>query len=198
MKVGIGQAAAELGVSRDTLRRWEAAGRITVERTPSGHRRYDLTQLRGLAPAPTASDRVTLAYVRVSHQKQKQDLKQQIRLIDTFCTEHGWDFELIQDIGSGVNYRNSGLRKLIQRICDGDVERLVVTNRDRLLRFGVDLVFAQVIIMNINALEDFEDEIAEDILEIITVFSARLYGTRHAKNQKIIDRLMDIARELAE
>lgn len=205
MKVGIGQAAAELGVSRDTLRRWEAAGKITVERTPSGHRRYDLAQLHGLAPAPTASDRVTLAYARVSHQKQKQDLKQQIRLIDTFCTEHGWDFELIQDIGSGVNYRNSGLRKLIQRICDGDVARLVVTNRDRLLRFGVDLVFAlcenfqtQVIIMNINALEDFEDEIAEDILEIITVFSARLYGTRHAKNQKIIDRLMDIARELAE
>ncbi len=205
MKVGIGQAAAELGVSRDTLRRWEAAGKITVERIPSGHRRYDLSQLRGLVPHQTASDRVTIAYARVSHQKQKQDLKQQVRQLDTFCSEHGWDFELIQDVGSGVNYRNSGLRKLIQRICDGNVARLVMTNRDRLLRFGVDLVFAlcenfqtQVIIMNINSLEDFEDEIAEDILEIITVFSARLYGTRHEKNQKIIDRLMDIARELAQ
>ena len=205
MKVGIGQAASELGVSRDTLRRWEAAGKITVERTPSGHRRYDLSQLRGLVPHQTASDRITIAYARVSHQKQKQDLKQQIGHLDTFCNEHGWNFELIQDVGSGVNYRNSGLRKLIQRICDGDVERLVMTNRDRLLRFGVDLVFAlcenfqtQVIIMNINSLEDFEDDIAEDILEIITVFSARLYGTRHDKNQKIIDRLMDIARELAE
>lgn len=205
MKVGIGQAASELGVSRDTLRRWEAAGKIIVERTPSGHRRYDLAQMRGLVPPKTASDRVTIAYARVSHQKQKQALKQQINQLDTFCTEHGWAFELIQDVGSGVNYRNSGLRKLIQRICDGDVERLVMTNRDRLLRFGVDLVFAlcenfqtQVIVMNINALEDFEDEIAEDILEIITVFSARLYGTRHEKNQKIIDRLIDIARELAE
>lgn len=80
-----------------------------------------------------------------------------------------------------------------------------MTNRDRLLRFGVDLIFAlcenfqtQVVIMNINSLEDFEDDIAEDIMEIITVFSARLYGTRNEKNQKIIDKLMDIARELAD
>lgn len=205
MKVGIGRAASELGVSRDTLRRWEAAGKIEVERTPSGHRRYDLAQLRGLVPHKNHSDRITLAYARVSHHSQKQDLKNQTSHLQSFCTSHGWNFELIQDLGSGVNYHKSGLRKLIQRICDGDVERLVMTNRDRLLRFGVDLVFAlcenfqtEVVIMNVNSLEDFEDDIAEDILEIITVFSARLYGTRNDKNQKIIDRLMDIARELAE
>ncbi|HEY9696985.1 MAG TPA: IS607 family transposase [Trichocoleus sp.] len=205
MKVGIGRAASELGVSRDTLRRWEAAGKITVERTPSGHRRYDLAQLRELIPHKNQSDRVTIAYARVSHHSQKKDLKEQINHLQSFCTNHGWDFELIQDLGSGVNYHKSGLRRLIQRICDGDVERLVMTNRDRLLRFGVDLVFAlcenfqtEVVIMNINSMEDFEDDIAEDILEIITVFSARLYGTYNDKNQKIVDRLMDIAKELAE
>lgn len=205
MKVGIGRAAAELGVSRDTLRRWEAAGKITVERTPSGHRRYDLTQLQGLVPHKNNSDRITLAYARVTHPSQKKDLKDQIHHLQNFCTSHGWNFEIIQDLGSGVNYYKSGLRKLIQRICDGDVERLVMTNRDRLLRFGVDLVFAlcenfqtEVVIMNVNSLEDFEDDIAEDILEIITVFSARLYGTRNEKNRRIIDRLMDIAKELAE
>ncbi|HEY9654291.1 MAG TPA: IS607 family transposase [Crinalium sp.] len=205
MKVGIGQAAAELGVSRDTLRRWEAAGKITVDRTPSGHRRYDLTQLRALVPHKNSSDRMTIAYARVSHQSQKQDLKEQINHLRSFCTKNDWEYELIQDLGSGVNYHKSGLRRLIQRICDGNVERLVMTNRDRLLRFGVDLVFAlcenfqtEVVIMNINSLEDFEDDIAEDILEIITVFSARLYGTRNDKNQKIIDNLMDIAKELAE
>lgn len=205
MKVGIGQAAAEIGVSRDTLRRWEAAGKIMVERTPSGHRRYDLAQLRELFPRKSSSDRITIAYARVSHHSQKQELKNQINYLQSFCKNHGWNFELIQDLGSGVNYHKSGLRRLIQRICDGDVERLVMTNRDRLLRFGVDLVFAlcenfqtEVVIMNINSLEDFEDDIAEDILEIITVFSARLYGTRNDKNQKIIDKLMDIAKELAE
>lgn len=205
MKVGIGRAASELGVSRDTLRRWEVAGKIKAERTPSGHRRYDLAQLRGLVPQKNTSERVTLAYARVSHANQKKELKEQVRHLESCCARNGWDFELIQDLGSGVNYRKSGLRKLIQRICEGTVERLVMTDRDCLMRFGVDLVFAlcenfqtQVLILNINSLEDFEDEIAEDILEIITVFSARLYGTRNEKNQKVIDKLMDIAKELSD
>jgi putative resolvase len=205
MKVGIGRAATELGVSRDTLRRWEAAGKIQVERTPSGHRRYDLVQLRGLVPRPTEAERVTIIYARVSQQNQKKELKRQVNMLETYCVDHGWKFEIIQDIGSGVNYRKSGFRKLVQRICDGDIGRLVVANRDRLLRFGIDLVFSlcenfgtEVIVLNNSSLEDFEDDIAEDILEIITVFSARLYGTRNEKNQKIIDKLMDIARELAD
>ncbi|MBD2022286.1 IS607 family transposase [Leptolyngbya sp. FACHB-36] len=205
MKVGIGRAATELGVSRDTLRRWEAAGKIAVERTPAGHRRYDLAQLRGLVPHRTPTERITLAYARVSMQSQKKDLKNQVNLLEDYCLDHGWEFEVIEDLGSGVNYRKSGLRKLIQRICDGDVGRLVMTDRDRLLRFGIDLVFAmcenfrtEVVIMNVSSLEDFEDDIAEDILEIITVFSARLYGSHNDKNQKIIERLMDIAKELAD
>lgn len=205
MKVSIGRAASELGVSRDTLRRWESAGKISVERTPSGHRRYDLSQLRGLVPHKVNSDRITLAYARVSHHSQKKDLKKQINLLESYCIDHNWEFEVIQDQGSGMDYRKSGLRRLIQRICDGDVGRLVVTDRDRLLRFGTDLVFAlcenfqtEVIVMNINSLEEFEDDIAEDILEIITVFSARLYGTRNEKNQRLIDKLIAIARELAE
>ena len=205
MKVSIGRAATELGVSPDTLRRWEAAGKIYVERTPSGHRRYDLAQLRGLVPHKTASDRLTLAYARVSNQNDKKDLKNQINILESYCVEHGWDFEVVQDLGSGMNYRKSGLRQLIQRICDGDVGRLVLTSRDRLMRFGIDLVFAlcenfatEVIIINAGSLADFEDDIAEDILEIITIFSARLYGTRNEKNQKIIEKLTDIARELAD
>lgn len=205
MKVSIGRAASELGVSRDTLRRWESTGKISVERTPSGHRRYDLAQLRGLLPHKAGSDRLTLAYARVSHHSQKKDLKKQINLLESYCTDRSWEFEIIQDQGSGMDYRKSGLRRLIQRICEGDVGRLVVTDRDRLLRFGTDLVFAlcenfqtEVIVMNINSLEDFEDDIAEDILEIITVFSARLYGSRSEKNQQIIEKLMNIARELAE
>ncbi len=91
MKVGIGRAASELGVSRDTLRRWEAAGRITAERTPSGHRRYDLTQLRSLVPHKSRSDRITIAYARVSHSSRKKDLKEQINRLQAFCTDRGWD-----------------------------------------------------------------------------------------------------------
>ncbi|SRR5579883_2603336 len=203
MKVGIGRAAAELGVSRDTLRRWEAAGKIEVERTPSGHRRYDLVQLRGLAPAKSEAQRITIAYARVSHQNQKSELKNQIHLMKTFCEDNGWKVDVIQDIGSGVNYRKSGLRELIRRICQGDVGRLVMTHRDRLMRFGIELVFSlcehfgtEIVIINASSLTEFEDEIAEDILEIITIFSARLYGSRNDKNRDVIKKLTAVAKEL--
>ena len=203
MKVGIGRAAAELGVSRDTLRRWESAGKIEVERSPSGHRRYDLAQLRGLVPANSASSRVTIAYARVSNQNQKKELKQQVGILESFCTEQSWTFEVIQDVGSGMNYRKSGLRTLIQRICQGDVGRLVMTHRDRLVRLGIELIFSlcehfgtEIVVINASSLADFEDEIAEDVMEIITIFSARLYGSRNSKNKDIIQQLMAVAKEL--
>ena len=203
MNVGIGRAAAELGVSRDTLRRWESAGKIEVERSPSGHRRYDLAQLRGLVPANSASSRVTIAYARVSNQNQKKELKQQVRILESFCTEQSWTFEVIQDVGSGMNYRKSGLRTLIQRICQGDVGRLVMTHRDRLVRLGIELIFSlcehfgtEIVVINASSLADFEDEIAEDVMEIITIFSARLYGSRNSKNKDIIQQLMAVAKEL--
>ena len=203
MNVGIGRAAAELGVSRDTLRRWESAGKIEVERSPSGHRRYDLAQLRGLVPANSASSRVTIAYARVSNQNQKKELKQQVGILESFCTEQSWTFEVIQDVGSGMNYRKSGLRTLIQRICQGDVGRLVMTHRDRLVRLGIELIFSlcehfgtEIVVINASSLADFEDEIAEDVMEIITIFSARLYGSRNPKNKDIIQQLMAVAKEL--
>ena len=74
MRVSIGAAAKELGVTRDTLRRWEAADKIEVERTPNGHRRYELAKLRGILPRKVPAERITLAYARVSSHDQKDDL----------------------------------------------------------------------------------------------------------------------------
>jgi putative resolvase len=203
MKVSIGRAATELGVSRDTLRRWEAAGKIEVERSASGHRRYDLAQLRGQVLSKSASERTTLAYARVASQVQKKELKKQIRSLESFCTEQGWTFEVVQDVGSGMNYRKTGLRTLIQRICKGDVGRLVLTHRDRLMRLGIELVFSlcehfgtEIVIINASSLSEFEDEIAEDVMEIVTIFSARLYGSRNEKNKDIIRKLIEVAKEL--
>lgn len=123
MLVSRSQAAKELGVNPETLRRWETAGKITVERTPSGHRRYDLAQLRGLVSRTTPSTRVTVCYARVSSHDQKQDLNRQVALLESFCAANGWTFEVIKDLGSGMNYRKPGLRQLIKRICTGDVGR---------------------------------------------------------------------------
>jgi putative resolvase len=203
MKVSIGKLAEEIGVSRDTLRRWEAAGKISSERTPKGHRRYDLNKILGRFPHSVCSNKQTIGYARVSSHDQKEDLKRQVELLSSFCAVHGWSFEIIQDLGSGLNYCKKGLKKLIQSICLRNIERLVLTHKDRLLRFGAELIFSlceqfgvEVVLINKSEDSTFEDDLVNDVLEIITVFSARLYGARSRKNKKLIAALQEAAKTL--
>ena len=111
-----------------------------------------------------------------------------------YCIKQGWNFQVIQDVGSGMNYNKKGLRSLIDLILEGKICRLVLTHKDRLLRFGAELIFAlceakqiEVILINQGKEASFEEELAGDVLEIITVFSARLYGSRSKKNKKFIE-----------
>jgi putative resolvase len=140
-------------------------------------------------------DRITINYARVSSHDQKNDLIRQIQVLEAFSGSNGWQFETIQDLGSGLNYSKKGLRKLLTRILKGDIGRLVITHKDRLLRFGAELVFAiceemetEVVILNKSAEElSFEQELVQDMISLVTVFSARLYGARSHKNKKLID-----------
>jgi putative resolvase len=193
--VAIGEAAAALGVSITTLRRWEAEGRLAAEHTPGGHRRYDLTKLRPeMFHADDKASRKTVAYARVSSHDQKDDLERQKQVLEVYCAAQGWTFEIVADLGSGMNYHKKGLRHLLSGVIAGEIGRLVVTHKDRLLRFGAELVFAiceakevEVVILNQGEDPTFEEDLAKDVLEIITVFSARLYGSRSRKNQKLLD-----------
>ena len=203
MKISIGKAAAELGVTRETLRRWEAAGKITSDRTPKGHRRYDLSQLQGISPKKNFEEKRTMAYARVSSHDQKNDLARQVVVLESYCASHGWKFEVLQDLGSGLNYSKKGLRRLIKEICSGSVQRLVITHKDRLLRFGAELIFSlceqfgtEVVILNSSEDSTFEDDLVQDVLEIVTVFSARLYGARSRKNKKLVEALRNAASEI--
>ena len=128
----------------------------------------------------TASD-LTLAYARVSSQDQKADLERQISRLENYCSAQGWDYEIVSDLGSGMNYRKKGLKKLLESILEKKIKRLVLTHKDRLLRFGSEIIFSlceskkiEVILINQADDESFEEELAQDVLEIITVFSARL------------------------
>lgn len=193
------QAAELLGVTVKTLHRWEADGKIKSTRTVGGHRRYDIADLIG---NKTGSE-LTVGYARVSSHDQKDDLKRQIIVLESYCAKHGWEFEIIQDLGSGMNYKKKGLIRLIKLITSYQVERLVLTHKDRLLRFGSDLIFTlcesfgtEVIIINRSDDSTFEEDLAADVLEIITVFSARLYGSRSHKNKKIVEELREVALKL--
>ena len=203
--VSIGPAAKLRGVSISTLRRWEREGRIRSERTPAGHRRYDAATLEAFSsdrPEPCGVDnRKTIAYARVSSRGQKADLERQKQVLEMFCAARGWTCEVIADLGSGMNYRKKGLMQLLNLLISGSVARLVITRQDRLLRFGAELVFAvcemknvEVVIVNQGDESSFEEDLAKDVLEIITVFSARLYGSRSQKNKKLIENLKDAAK----
>lgn len=193
----ISQAAKYLGVSPQTLRRWENEGRIRPpQRTEGGQRRYSVADLRNEKPQKNVPDRKTIAYARVSTNDQKKDLERQQEMLSLYCAANGWSFEVISDLGSGMNYRKRGLKKLLEGIIEGDVGRLVLTHKDRLLRFGAELVFAiceekgvEVVLINQGDEPSFEEELAQDVLEIITVFSARLYGSRSRKNKRLMDNM---------
>lgn len=197
LTISIGEAAKELGISVKTVRRWADADKLRYERSPSGHRRFYLSDIKRITPRDLQrlDERVTINYARVSSHDQKADLVRQVQVLEAFSGSNGWQYETIQDLGSGLNYQKKGLQKLLKRILKGDVGRLVLTHKDRLLRFGAELVFAmceefetEVVIVNKSDEElSFEQELVTDMIELVTVFSARLYGSRSRKNKKLID-----------
>ena len=198
-KLTITEAAKIKGVSASTLRRWEAEGKLIPERTANGHRRYDLAHLLGLKP----NGALTIAYARVSSHDQKDDLDRQKQVLELFCASHGWQFQIIDDVGSGVNYSKRGLQHLIRAIAENQVERLVLTHKDRLLRFGCELIFnlceqfgTEVVIINQTENASCDEDLAKDLLEIITVVSARLDGSRNSKNKRILEELKAIGDKL--
>ncbi|MBF0118628.1 MAG: IS607 family transposase [Desulfobacterales bacterium] len=188
--IKVGEAAQTLGVSIQTLRRWEESKQLVPDKkTKGGTRYYDKNKLLGFKKQESE---VTIGYARVSSHDQKKDLQTQKEMLEAFCISNGWTYEIIDDLGSGMNYNKKGLKRLIDLILDYKITRLVLTHKDRLLRFGAELIFTlcelrQVEVVIINKSEDtsFEEELASDVLEIITVFSARLYGSRSHKNKKL-------------
>ena len=197
--IGIKEAAELLGITSKTLRLWEKNGKITSHRTEGQHRRYVVSELIG-----SRGDKLlTIAYARVSSYDQKDDLKRQELVLESYCASKGFEFELISDLGSGMNYKKKGLIRLIKLICSNQIDRLVITHKDRLLRFGSELIFmlceifaVEVCIINRSEDSTFEEDLANDVLEIITVFSARLYGSRSHKNKQIIQQLKQVAKDL--
>ena len=197
--VKIGEAAALLGVSVVTLRKWEASRElIPARKTAGGTRFYAVTDLMELGDA----DAPTVCYARVSSHDQKADLERQHAMLEAYCAAKGWRSEVIKDLGGGMNYRKPGLNKLLEMILRKQMKRLVITHKDRLLRFGSELVFAlcahqqiEIIIIHKGEQPTFEEELAKDVLEIITVFSARLYGSRSKKNRELIEAMKKAAEE---
>jgi putative resolvase len=195
----IGQFAKLIGRTPQTLRDWDKKGEFKPYYVaPSGHRYYSQKQLnhflgiKGIKP-----DRKVIGYCRVSSNKQKDDLERQVANMQTYLLAQGKPFKVITDIGSGINYKNKGLLELIDLISQNKVEKVVVLYKDRLLRFGYELVeyIASLYDCTIEIIDTTEkteeQELVEDMIQILTVFSAKLQGKRANKVKKMIRELRE-------
>ena len=171
---------ASLARVAETLRKWAREGRINYIRTEGNQRRYDVDSYIGLS-RPT----ITLCYCRVSSRKQSADLERQV----AFMRERYPDAEVVTDVASGLNFKRKGLLSILERIHAGDKLRVVVAYRDRLARFGTELIETllernggELVVLNQRDLSP-EEELTTDLLAILTVFGARVNGLRRYRKE---------------
>lgn len=177
------------------MRNWDKRGILKPHHTSTGgHRYYDIEDINGFRR--DESERLTIGYCRVSSRKQADDLARQVENVKTYLLAKGKPFKIIEDIGSGINYKKKGLRELITMVENNSVEKVVVLYKDRLLRFGAELleeVFAahNCKIEVIDSTEKTEEqELFEDLVQIVTVFSCRLQGKRAGKAKELVKSLL--------
>ena len=163
----------------------------------NGYRYYSHVQLNQVMNIKPNLNRIVIGYCRVSSNKQRDDLERQIENMELYLTSQGKPFEIISDIGSGINYKKKGLKEVIKRISQNKVEKVVVLYKDRLLRFGFELVEYIASLYNCdieiidNTEKSEEQELVEDLVQIITVFSCQLQGKRASKARKLVKELID-------
>jgi putative resolvase len=179
------KASRMLGVTTKTLRQWHRDGKLSASRTPGGHRRISLEEIRRIKGEVDQDRSATLAYCRVSTAKQQENLERQVGRVLERCSREGWAAELFKDIGSGLNENRKALKRLLGRIPDRDVKRVVVEYKDRLARFGFETFVAycqgfgvDVVVLEQAEKKEFEQELAEDMVALIASYSAKLYGRR--------------------
>jgi len=176
-------------ISSETLRRWNNQGKILSIRTPGGNRLYVVDVEKIFGNQERINEKKKICYARVSSEKQKEDLDRQCEYLRQKCPDH----ELIKDIGSGLNWKRKGFTSILERSYQRDIEEVVVTHKDRLCRFAFELVEwifskhdTKIVVLgsDINVDDTESGELAEDLLSIVTIFTARHNGLRLAENRK--------------
>ena len=184
-----------LGVTAQTLRNWDREGKLKPSYVKSnGYRYYSEDSILSYTQErKTKKNLNVIGYARVSSKKQSDDLERQVNNLKAYLDSKYSDYEIITDIGSGINYTKPGLKKLIEKINRKEVDLIVVLYKDRLLRFGFELIeyFAELNNVKIEVLDKIDknqdQELVEDLVQIVTVFSCKIQGKRKAKTKELID-----------
>ena len=203
----IGEFANRIGKTIQTLRNWDKKNILKPSHVTQGGTRYysqeQLNHFLGLKSEKQINKKI-VGYCRVSSHKQKDDLERQIENVKTYMYAKGYQFEIITDIGSGINYNKKGLNQLIDMVTNSEVEKIVVLYKDRLIRFGYELIenlckkFGTTIEIIDNTEKTGEQELVEDLVQIVTVFSCRLQGKRANKAKKMIKELIEDDKDIKD
>jgi len=177
------EASKKLGVSLSTLRYLARNGKIEARKTPGGHYLYVYRE----ANEEKQKNRRKIVYARVSSAKQSEDLKRQIK----YLKKKYPGYEVVSDIGSGINYKRKGFREILEQLLSGDIEEVVVAYKDRFSRFGFEF-FEWLFKKQKARLKTMEEstsngqkEFVSDIMEVLTVFTARYYGKRKYQRKNV-------------
>ena len=184
-----------LGVTAQTLRNWDKEGKLKPSYVKSNGYRYysEESILSYTQERKTKKNLNVVGYARVSSKKQTDDLERQVNNLKEYLSNKYDNFDIITDIGSGINYNKPGLLKLIEKINRKEVDLIVVLYKDRLLRFGFELVehFANLNNVKIEVLDKLDktqdEELVEDLVQIITIFSCKIQGKRKSKTKQILE-----------
>ncbi|HEK6547232.1 IS607 family transposase [Staphylococcus capitis] len=184
------EMAEKIGVSVPTLQRWDRDGILVAKRNPKGRRYYTEDQYLKYIGQCNQTKRKVVAYTRVSNRSQKDDLENQIEFIKQYCNAKGIIIDdYISDIGSGLNYNRKNWNQLLNRVMNNEIETIYITYKDRFIRFGYEWFErlcqkydTQIVILN-NQKSSPQEELIEDLISIIHVFSGRIYGLRKYKKQ---------------
>lgn len=178
------------GISSTSLRRWESEGKISAIRSPGGFRLYKSEDVEKIFAGDNTGkiQKAKVCYARVSSEKQRGDLDRQIEDLKKSYPNH----EIIHEVGSGLNYHRKQFRRLLERVYEGDIEEVCVLHKDRLCRYGIELVewiFEKadcklVVFGKDEEIHSAEDELAQDLLSVVNYFVAKNNGLRSAENRR--------------
>ena len=206
--ISIREACSITGLTAQSLRKMADAQQIKSYKTPGGQRRFDKSNLEEMCYSLSINEKVpdipkqNFIYTRVSSKKQMDDLARQVKYITSRRPEYA-SYISISDVASGINFKRRGLSTILDSCLQGTINELVVAHRDRLCRFGFELIEnivkkagGKIIVLDDSGNKSTEQELAEDLLSIIHIYSCRQMGKRKYKTtNKVLENEAEINKE---
>ena len=191
--------AEMIGKSVKTLQRWDREGILTAYRSPSKRRYYTHSQYLEYIgeDGDTLDNKVNVIYARVSTKNQQDDLQNQLKFLQKYTLDNGITISnVFTDYGSGLNYNRKNWNKLIDECFEGKISTIIISHKDRFVRFGFDWIadlLERTCGTKIHVIENIttspEEDLVQDLISIIHVFSCRVYGLRKYKSKLEKDKL---------